>query len=1467
MRIQLLKRFSFAGMALFFCGVGFVVWGALSFDAIFRMSSWFATQVDRIAILIGFLGFTLAATLSFALHIRLSVPAFSARKTKGSVGLRAIATCLLALSIMAVVPYYGAKYSSGTLRWMINLTAVLPLPLFILWIELADEDERTGKVLFKTARISVAVGFALTMTALLGFHQWLADLLQPTASAWIAKQLSALDWKSWLDNGLLNQTAPEWIRGATDGKYGSGVKSIMDGVVSKASTTTGVALRSALTVVVDPIIGGLLRFMTIVIMIPMFILASSLSTCLVAGLGNVPKAQTHKKRGFFRRIITLLLWPIRLLFGTRSAKINQIDSSEESNSQTEKGTPPWVDELIKSHSRQRIGGVDRFVDGVVSGNQTDFSEGAPLGHLDWLFGGFRPTVDQLDAFEVFRQSFVAYMLKLDQPGFWKAQSESPDLFLESVPGSGASSVIRACAIYSSIARGQRVLILCSRARAVEATIAELRRSLKRVGLDKICTIGDLLPNSVLGWCMEKGQTPDVLVATMTEWENFSQNPGLAADSRRQAILGIEVVLIDDFARMRGDFNEGMHLPFVLAKHRLLLQSEYRPMQLVIAGPHMDDGVRGMVRERLFGSASSGNCRLRRWHSETPTVIDVLLNNGGLEDALKGCIKFCLEKSLNVLVFKSGADPTERNRLQKMLQCAGQSPPVIAVDIEDLSSEQRVAFDAVFYRQAACEDFVLTLSARLPTGGVVFLRFVEPQMAGAETHVDPIPVLSSRRSRDLFLAHMRSACAHLSSGVPIPRDPWTRFGLDHDDHDSIGSLSCVRSEGFRHDTTLPHLKIDPPEGDSLIDGGKKTWVDIGVWQSITVGNGALTNAVSGIDMSQPLKGDYRLQAVLGGSEFVLGRSDAVIDRRRLIDWLSSNGEMLGTADLAYCNKFIFRFGNEALRSNLIEPAGDDKNEPSKVRESTSYRDEPQEQVIPVLEVAVDIEPHAIVKGPRMGSPEGVEWYDISAHRRPLTCSTKIVDLADERGVRKPLSSPLAFTMDCSVSIMTVGMPMPSNQRMEWIRSVACGHWGTAEDRSSRSRGEFWPLMTKAFHVALRAIVPELLSYARVMVFRPPVGGAGCILLIVDPLSTAGTAAGVMTPILSSPVLRSRLVSRLESALDQLSDRSKHVVEFPMYARKIQGERIEDARKIVDLLKRKHEDNEIQWAPVGQVGIISSPAPVSDDGWEPFEDSQASSIGFLKGVDAKVAGATKVWKDFHGIEVREWHGDVCYGMPNEKPVEYGVVLGEFETLSVADTNRFGYCPTEFEGLLSNSESPLAAEAYLKNCGFQLTSGCPYVDYEWMISESIPAVRSLATAIVDRAVLIGATSLRAKVAAIYTFVISLEYELIAELPDGKCRWEVRMPTSSLYRNKGDCDSVSVLFLALLRASGLNVKAGIVCTHDHAIVGLSLPAGPSDDYVDFPTGRVILLECTEGQPENRRIGRIGRSLVGTAVTIQALG
>jgi hypothetical protein len=158
--------------------------------------------------------------------------------------------------------------------------------------------------------------------------------------------------------------------------------------------------------------------------------------------------------------------------------------------------------------------------------------------------------------------------------------------------------------------------------------------------------------------------------------------------------------------------------------------------------------------------------------------------------------------------------------------------------------------------------------------------------------------------------------------------------------------------------------------------------------------------------------------------------------------------------------------------------------------------------------------------------------------------------------------------------------------------------------------------------------------------------------------------------------------------------------------------------------------------------------------------------------------------------------------------------------------------------------ALQRYLQSVGFRHEGGVIRADYEWMIKRSTASVRSLADAVVRQADSAGAKSSRARISAIISFVCSLRYEIPRELADGRIRGGVRMPAESLRRRAADRDSMALLALAMIRSIGL-AEGGIVTTHDHALVGL---------------------RCNEDTGGQRRMGRVSRELVGTAVQFDAV-
>lgn len=209
-----------------------------------------------------------------------------------------------------------------------------------------------------------------------------------------------------------------------------------------------------------------------------------------------------------------------------------------------------------------------------------------------------------------------------------------------------------------------------------------------------------------------------------------------------------------------------------------------------------------------------------------------------------------------------------------------------------------------------------------------------------------------------------------------------------------------------------------------------------------------------------------------------------------------------------------------------------------------------------------------------------------------------------------------------------------------------------------------------------------------------------------------------------------------------------------------------------------------------------------------------------------------------------------------------LDSFKTLAADLRGRFGYVPAELEAASDR-------DAYLAGCGMRPNRSA---DYGWLVKQSMEPLRELAREIIGHAETMHGRKLsyREEVCSLYAFVISLRYERINSATR-EC-WGVRDPLSMVAMGAGDCDSASLLLMTLIRAAGIYVRTGMVLTSRHAILGVEFKGAdrlPSDDLARFELdegGQVVelvLMECTEGYAEYRRVGRVMRDEVGQAVTV----
>jgi hypothetical protein len=143
--------------------------------------------------------------------------------------------------------------------------------------------------------------------------------------------------------------------------------------------------------------------------------------------------------------------------------------------------------------------------------------------------------------------------------------------------------------------------------------------------------------------------------------------------------------------------------------------------------------------------------------------------------------------------------------------------------------------------------------------------------------------------------------------------------------------------------------------------------------------------------------------------------------------------------------------------------------------------------------------------------------------------------------------------------------------------------------------------------------------------------------------------------------------------------------------------------------------------------------------------------------------------------------------------------------------------------------------------LSNGALAFDHAALAAEYAREVRPIADALRRKS-----DTPRAYVERALSFVQSIPYEARGSRSDDT---GYRRPLGVLARNKGDCDSKSVLFLALVRAAYPEVPLAFLYIPNHALVGVGLPAHDGDD--SFVVGDVRYLFAEPVGPGLRPFGQ----------------
>jgi len=1134
---------------------------------------------------------------------------------------------------------------------------------------------------------------------------------------------------------------------------------------------------------------------------------------------------------------------------------------------------------------------------------------------DWLFAGERPSTDQVRLLRSFEQLWYQHLTIVEQEMYGADRESHADLLVEAEEGSGSSSVVAACAAFASVARGQRVLVIARSRSEQDATVVAIRDRFARFGFESLFEVSALRPDAISGWCppssdpraVPAGDPPDVAVATLADYEQVFC-AGAYEEGRLRAVQrSMEVVIVEKVDRLIEDDVVRLHLPFVLDKHRLLLRSENRAMQLLMTCRPLgrppeptDDAERPMrpiasvARMRLAARFFGGDGGLDgRRDPDADDRLDPKRRTAHLAYLRRIARDRAAVLELQVAAVPREGEPAAEEprtdaalvedatqwlvrRLQRdggvALLAAGDRPAALPPGLGEGASAPRAAGLATWEVDRDSLDGVKWVVAMEPltrrqlddaaakvaglSGAALVVVATSPLGLGRRGAPPPVfPVFPAPTSPALFVSHLRSAVGALRPDVPIRREQFARFGLDWEAESDVlarrdaGATPLEESWSLELDRGLPELL----RGDDVI------------WPAIFVRHqeGFTPRPV---DLIAPL--DAGLCLLREGHHLRSGRRAGLgirPDRQRFATWMTRRGLELGRSDLAYFKPVLHDGLRQSFRAIQMQAGSD----------GTRIIAEPispdgGDQVLPVRRTRVVVPSDVSLRSPQVIRAVNAFIFGLHesssgcvSHEAIVALSPRVEETArgGEVDLRPmPIMPPVRFDLQVGVTILAVGGTFPAEDADASLRSLYEGEWDTAvrPGRTPTPRDP-WHGLARVFAYAIEKTAPSLLSYANAYAFRPPRGMDGATILLVEPMGTQGTALEAMTTILDDAALREQFLRHFEDAIRR-GLRSG-------VATRIEG----------DDLEEDSPESRAQLLGILEVLRTTSTPPAAaepDDrsstrrGPAVIEPPSATSMLPERPAPPRTAVAIAPeanlrWRDVNAASEAEWRSmglDAVARSP-----EYGVLEDVPPELADAETASFGH----HDGL-----DPDDVEALRAACvRIQRRASDPSVhvisaDYEAMIERSIEPLRGLGGRLLAIAESGGLRSTRERVGLVASLVQSLEYVASREgsVDDGKSRLGVQLPVRTLVDRAGDCDSVSVLLAALLRASGIARSALVLIEEPrggHMMVAVECESFEGDCRLASASGRLVLVEATNGFP----IGHCDPQYHGRHVQVLAYG
>ncbi|MCC7139405.1 MAG: hypothetical protein IT460_13360 [Planctomycetes bacterium] len=730
--------------------------------------------------------------------------------------------------------------------------------------------------------------------------------------------------------------------------------------------------------------------------------------------------------------------------------------------------------------------------------------------LRLFFGAVVPTADQVRVLERFDAAWREALGEAAEQGVSAVGSVSPDLVVHGVEGSGRTTALMACAVYAALARGQRVLWLASDEERAASVLERLRALLARDDLDAYVGAERLavgLRRAVEGPVPDAAD-PRILVSTPVEAERHlygseDEESGGSAPVR-DVLLSVEVLLVDDALDGAGVTRD--HVPFLLAKHRLVLDGHGLVPQVVASCPRLARVGATLVARRFLSEAAGSERNVIALDPPPPDEAWLLpLRLKRDEKSVPALVAWCVERRQHVVVHRPGLSKALREALAREW---GRGTELVRVVARPDEATARTAGTADVVVVAGGSAYLAAAFRRgfgHPNTVLVPIVYLDDPPAADTEGV--VPVLVGADAPAFGLVHLRSVLRMLPPGVPTAASAWASLGFEPNRLPVRPSASRVEAS-FRFDTAARERFPADALDDYVV-------TERAARQAAPVDPRRAPHVEVALARDP---GDPR-RLVLAPT----APEDAGSVAARTLHWADPDGTSLeATSDLALLEDLsILRDGETFVRA-----AGPTARPPLRV---TGRRLDPHGRTPrrPVVDLSVRVEA-ATAEALGGGADAGLQWLTlVPSAGSTWPVEAELTGLLDEEG-DETLLDPVRFRYAARVHVVLLVPRRAGGARGEAALSPeAVGGLlsGVFSTRVGAAGAPVSPTLGAALEHALDRRLPGWRAWARTAAYRltgraARLGAAAWVL--VEPLDAGRTVVATLDALLAEPGERRALL---------------------------------------------------------------------------------------------------------------------------------------------------------------------------------------------------------------------------------------------------------------------------------------------------------------------------------------------------------